>query len=44
MPSEKIESCSSAPPENSVNSPKIVPCICSKKLRTTSGSMPGVTM
>ena len=44
MPSEKIESCSRAPPENRLNSPKTVPCICSKKLLITSGLIPGVTM
>ncbi len=44
MPSEKIESCSSAPPENMLKSPKTVPCICWKNCRMTSGSIPGVTM
>ena len=33
-----------APPENMVKRPKTVPSICWKKLRTTSGSIPGVTM
>jgi hypothetical protein len=43
-PSEKMESCSSAPPEKSVKSPKTVFSMLSKKFRTTAGSMPGVTM
>jgi hypothetical protein len=44
MPSEKIESCSRAPPENRLKRPNTVPCICSKNCRITSGSIPGVTM
>ena len=28
IPSEKIDNCSRAPPENMLNSPNIVPCIC----------------
>ena len=43
IPSEKIDSCSRAPPENMLNSPNIVPCICWKKLRITSALIPGVT-
>ena len=31
MPSEKMESCSSAPPEKRLKRPKTVPSICSKK-------------
>ena len=36
MPNEKIESCSSAPPEKRLKRPNIVPDICSKKLFTTA--------
>jgi hypothetical protein len=43
MPSAKIESCSSAPPEKRLKRPNIVPPICSKKFRITSGLIPGVT-
>ena len=42
MPSAKIESCSSAPPENMLNSPKNVPCSARRTPCITLGSTPGV--
>jgi hypothetical protein len=43
MPSEKIESCSRAPPEKRLKRPKTVPAACSKKVLITRSSIPGVT-
>jgi len=44
MPRAKMESCSRAPPENRLNSPKTVPPAPAKNCRITSGLIPGVAM